>query len=109
MSKKDTLYLRSTQIHKVKKMLTMILLPAVWAFFTGYLLWYTTSAKQNTTITANDAKILWKMHKNNTNCAGHRWHLTKCESGKISGFECACGYKYTPKRPIVSSKPRVSN
>jgi hypothetical protein len=107
VSKKDILYVCSTQIHKVKKMLTAIV-PTVCAFFMGCLLWYVTSAKRNATITANDAKILWKMHKKSTNCTGHKWHLTRSRSGKISGFECDCGYRYTQKRPLISSKPRVS-
>jgi hypothetical protein len=108
MSKKDILYARSTKIHKVKKMLTIIL-PAVWALFTGYMLWYATSAKSSAAITVNDAKILWKMHKKSTNCTGHKWHLITGRSGKISGFKCDCGYKYTQKRPLVSSKPRISH
>jgi len=89
-------------------MLTIIL-PIVWAFFMGYLLWYVTSAKCNAVITVNDAKILWKMHKKSTNCAGHKWRLITRRGGKISGFECECGYKYTQNRPIVSSMPRVSD
>jgi hypothetical protein len=52
-------------------MLTIIL-PTVWAFFMGYLLWYVTSAKRNAAITVNDAKILWKMHKKSTNCPSHK-------------------------------------
>lgn len=89
-------------------MLTIIL-PTVWVIFTGYLLWYITSAKHNAAITADDAKILWKMHKKNANCAGRKWYLITCQSGKISGFECECGYKYTQQQPIVYSSPLVSN
>jgi hypothetical protein len=81
----------------------------MWAFFMGYLLWYVTSAKRNAAITVNEAKILWKMHKKSTNCAGYKWRLITHRGGKISGFECDCGYKYTQKRPIVSSVPRVSD
>ena len=89
-------------------MLTIIL-PTVWTFFMGYLLWYVTSAKRNAAITVNDAKILWKMHKKSTNCAGHKWRLITRRGGKISGFECECGYKYTQKRPLISNLPKNSN
>lgn len=89
-------------------MLTIIL-PTVWVLFTGYLLWYATSAKSNVSITVNDAKILWKIHKKNTNCAGHKWRLITRRGGKVSGFECECGYKYTQKRPLISNMPKKSN
>jgi hypothetical protein len=88
--------------------LTNIVL-TVWAFFTGYLVWYVTSAKHDAPITVNDARVLWKMHKQNTNCAGHKCRRITCKSGKVLGFECECGYKYTQKRLIVSSLPKVND
>jgi hypothetical protein len=86
-----------------------IIVPTVWALFAVYAVWYATSAKRNVPITVNDARILWKTHKKSTNCAGHKWRLIECRGGKVLGFECECGYKYTQKRHIVSSLPRVSN
>lgn len=90
-----------------------MLLPTItisaWTFFTGYLVWYITSAKCDAPLTVNDAKVLWKMHKQSTNCAGHKWRRIRCKSGKVLGFECECGYKYTQKRLISSSLHRVNN
>jgi len=85
-------------------MLTIILATA-WAAFTGYLLWYVTSAKCNVPITVNDAEILWKLHKKSTRCAGHKWRLIK-RRNRIAGFECECGYRYTQKRPLISNLPK---
>lgn len=88
-------------------MLTIIL-PTSWALFVAYLLWYATSAKCNVSITFDDAKALWHIHKKNTSCTGHKWRPVSRRSGKIFGFECECGYKYTQKRPIISSRPRTA-
>lgn len=103
--KRDLLYVCGTQIQKVEKMLNILLL-TIWTCFASYLLWYVTSAKRNVTITHSDAKALWKIHKKSTKCSGHKWRPTSRRNGKISGFECECGYKYTQKRPIISSMPK---
>ncbi len=89
-------------------MLTTITL-STWAFFAGYLIWYITSAKRDAPITVNDAKVLWKLHKQSTNCTGHKWRCVTCKNGKVLGFECACGYKYTQKRLLLSSQPKTNN
>ncbi len=104
----DILYSCKTQIHKVKKMLDtpLILIVAIWASFTGYAVCYLTSAKRNVPITFDDAKTLWKIHKKNAKCHGHKWRPISGRGGKISGFECECAYKYNQKRPIVSSMPK---
>ena len=65
----------------------LIILAAIWVSFTGYAIWYVTSAKRNVPITFDDAKTLWKIHKKNAKCAGHKWHPILRKSGKISGFE----------------------
>ncbi len=87
-------------------MLTIIL-PTVWASFAGYLIWYVTTAKRNVNITLEDAKTLWKIHKNSANCTGHKWQPLSRRGGKIAGFRCECGYKYTQKRPLVSTMPKL--
>jgi hypothetical protein len=68
--------------------------------------WYVTSAKRSVPITFDDAKTLWEIHKKNTKCTGRKWRPISRRGGKISGFECECGYKYNQKRPIVSSMPK---
>lgn len=103
----DILYGCRTQIHKVKNML-IIILSAIWASFTCYLIWYVTVAKHNVPITRDDAKTLWKIHKKTSNCNGHKWRPISLRGDKIAGFECECGYKYRQKRPIVSSMPKNS-
>ena len=87
----------------------IIILPVIWASFTCYLLWFVTSAKRSVPITLEDAKTLWKIHKKNTKCACHKWRPLSRKSGKISGFECECGFKYTQRRPLLSGSPRASH
>jgi hypothetical protein len=84
----------------------LIILPAIWVLFACYLAWFLTSAKRNVSITFDDAKALWHIHKKNTRCASHKWRPVLRKNGKISGFECECGYKYTQKRPIISNRPK---
>jgi hypothetical protein len=109
--KKDPLYACRTQKQKGKNMDTtlIIILPAIWASFAGCLLWIVTSAKRNVSITFNDAKALWHIHKKTTHCTSHKWNPISRKGGKISGFECECGYRYLQKRPLIASSPRNSH
>ena len=86
-----------------------ITLATSWASFVTYLVWFLTSAKCNVTITFEDAKALWHIHKKNTRCTSRKWRPIQHKNGKISGFECECGFKYTQKRPIISNKPKNNN
>jgi hypothetical protein len=88
-------------------MLTIIL-PASWALFALYLLWFVTSAKCSVAITFDDAKALWHIHKKNSKCSSRKWRPLSRKHGKISGFECGCGFRYTQKRPIISNRPKSS-
>jgi hypothetical protein len=87
----------------------LISIPAFWVAFACCLAWYLTSAKKHATITFEDAKALWHIHKKNTHCASHKWKPISRKSGKISGFECDCGFKYTQKRPLFYSEPKNSH
>jgi hypothetical protein len=87
----------------------IIAIPATWALFASYLAWYATSAKRNVPITFDDAKALWHIHKKNARCNSHKWHPISRKGGKISGFECDCGYKYTQKKPLLSGRPKHSH
>jgi hypothetical protein len=106
--KKDILYPCRTQIQKVKHMMDILLIsiPAFWVAFACCLVWYLTSAKKCATITFDDAKALWYIHKNTARCTSRKWRPLSLKSGKISVFECNCGYRYTQKRPILSSRPK---
>jgi len=77
---------------------------ALWGCFTTYATWYFTLAKHYAPITPNEAKILWKIHKQNIECYARKWRRIK-RGDKIIGFECECGYKHIQKRPIVASTP----
>ena len=109
--KKDPLYACRTQKQKGKNMnaTLTIILPAIWASFAGCLIWIVTSAKRNVSITFDDAKALWHIHKKTTHCSSHKWNPISRKGGKISGFECECGYKYTQKRPLIASSPKNSH
>ena len=104
----DLLYACRTQKQKVKDMnsILTVILPAIWASFASCLVWFVTSAKRSVSITFDDAKALWHIHKKTTNCSSHKWNPISRKGGKISGFECECGYKYTQKKPLISSSPK---
>jgi hypothetical protein len=85
-----------------------ILLPAVWTVFTGYLLWWMLVVKRSEPITADEAKMLWKIHKKNAHCSGQKWEPLRRKGDRIEGFQCECGYQYEQKRPIVAGTHRTS-
>ncbi|MCW3993937.1 MAG: hypothetical protein NWE85_05175 [Candidatus Bathyarchaeota archaeon] len=78
-----------------------ILMPTMWTCFTVYAAWYFTSAKHYAPLTLNEARLLWRIHKNNTRCTSRKWNEIR-HSGSIIGFKCECGYKHVQKRPVVS-------
>jgi len=87
----------------VKSMLEMLML-ASWVGFTAYSIWYFTSAKHYFPITADEAKILWKIHKQHIQCTAKKWRIIT-HRNKTIGFECECGYRHIQKRPIVANAP----
>jgi hypothetical protein len=91
----------------VKKMWEIIA-SIIWTCFTVYVIWYFAYAKHFAPITYNEAKILWKIHRKNSNCNGRRWREIK-RKDEIVGFECECGYKHIQRRPIVSELPNTEN
>ena len=73
-------------------------------------MWYLSSAKCDVPLTVDEARVLWKMHKQSANCVGHRWRRIARKSGKLLGFECECGFRYEQKRRLAaSSSPRSSS
>jgi hypothetical protein len=81
-----------------------ILAPTVWICFTIYTIWYFTSAKHHYPITVNEAKILWKIHKQSTRCKAEKWYSIK-RNNQLIGFKCSCGYKYVQSRPLRVKNP----
>lgn len=84
-----------------------ILVFASWTTLIAYATWYFTSAKYYAPLTLDEAKILWKIHKQNIGCNGRKWQVVK-RRGKIVGFKCECGYKHVQRRPIVASIPTTT-
>jgi hypothetical protein len=59
------------------------------------------SLKRPTSMTLDEAKMMWVMHRRTAHCVGHKWQPLKLRKDKIIGFNCGCGYKYVQKRPIL--------
>jgi len=76
--------------------------PIAWGCFASYALWYIAAAKHAVPISLDEAKVLWKIHKQNTNYTCRKWQPSTVRSGKITGFKCECGYKYTQERHVLS-------
>ena len=83
-----------------------IIAPAMWTTLAAYATWYLTSAKDYAPMTRKEAELLWKIHKQNTNCNAKKWHAIKYK-GRIVGFECKCGYRHVQKRPIATNQPKL--
>jgi hypothetical protein len=79
---------------------------ALWTIFVIYATWYFTSAKHYAPLTPYEARLLWKIHKQNIGCNGRKWQIIK-RGGKIVGFKCECGYRHIQKRPIVAGTPTL--
>jgi hypothetical protein len=84
-----------------------ILMWASWIGFTAYSIWYFTKAKHYFPITVNEAKILWKIHKQHIGCVSKKWRVIK-RGNNVVGFECECGYRHVQRRPIVSGAPALN-
>jgi hypothetical protein len=57
--------------------------------------------KRTIPITIEDAKVMWTLHRQNSNCKCRKWRPLKHKKGKIIGFQCECGYKYKQKKPLI--------
>jgi hypothetical protein len=80
---------------------------AFWFLFGACLFWFLTRAKKSEPLTLDEAVILWKIHRLETDC---KYLISKVElitdkhSREISGFKCACGYSYTSSRLLVQRR-----
>ena len=84
-----------------------VLLFAVWTAFVVYTTWYFTSAKRYAPLSVDEARMLWRIHKQNVRCNGRKWRKIRCE-GRIVGFQCECGYAHVQKRPMVVNPPTIN-
>ena len=77
------------------------LVPTIWVSFGCAVAWFILSAKKYQEITPNDAKLLWKTHKQFTHCNAEVFsQITKGK--KLVGYICQCGYEHVQKRPIIN-------
>jgi hypothetical protein len=52
-------------------------------------------------LTTEGLEVAWKIHKQHARC---RATILKClltRNGKVVGFKCNCGYKYTQKKSLT--------
>ena len=87
-------------------MLTILILGSLSAI--GICSAYACISATNRTIpiTVEDANVMWTLHKQNSRCKCKNWSLIKPKEGKVKGFKCECGYKYTQKKPLGAFSPR---
>jgi len=83
-----------------------IITPAVWVLLVSYLTWYFAKVKRYSPISQTEAKQLWIIHKQSSNCCGKKWHQVKNRNQTV-GFECECGYKHMQEKPLVAHSPIV--
>jgi hypothetical protein len=67
------------------------------------------STKRKVPITVEEAKTLWKIHKKTTKCTAHKWQPVSPKGTMLNGFKCECGYKYTQKKPLVTTSVKTNN
>jgi hypothetical protein len=83
-------------------MITTLLPPIAAASIAACAIIYAATAKCKVPLSTKEADILWKLHKQNTNCPSHKMHPQTTKKGEITGFQCQCGYKYAQQRPLMS-------
>jgi hypothetical protein len=81
-----------------------IIASAIWLCFGTYFVWYCALAKKYAPITIDDARLLWKIHKQKVHCDSTKWREIR-KGKKTIGFKCACGYMHVQNRPLVGSTP----
>jgi hypothetical protein len=80
---------------------TDVVMPLLWGGATAYTLWYFFGAKRVVPINPGDAKILWKLHKQGTQCTANTWRRI-FRNNHVVGFECDCGHKHLQQRPVTT-------
>lgn len=79
---------------------SMVFIAASCACFLAYMTWYFAAGKQYASLTPEDVRILWKIHKQTDDCKSKKWRMLRFKD-KIIGFECGCGHRHIEKRPLV--------
>jgi len=60
------------------------------------------ATERTVSVTIEDAKIIWTLHKQSSRCRHGKWMLIKPKNGKVNGFQCECGYKYLQKKSLIT-------
>jgi hypothetical protein len=67
------------------------------------------TVRQMAPMTAEEAKVIWTLHKKTSLCKGRRPILIRKKKDKIVGFRCDCGYCYTQERPLLLKSMKNDN
>ena len=77
------------------------LVPTMWVAFGCAVAWFFLSAKNEQAISAKEADLLWKSHKQFKQCSAETFTEIK-KRKKLIGYLCQCGHKYKQERPIIN-------
>jgi hypothetical protein len=81
----------------------------VWVFFAGYLAWYVTLAKCDAPISADEAKVLWEMHKQSSCCGGSRCAVWRAKAARcwVSSASAVSGTRRSGLSCLVRLKQAI--
>ena len=78
-----------------------VLIPAIWLSLGFFIAWFLLSARIHVSLTPNETEMLWKFHKQNSNCKANNWNKI-FRKKEIIGLTCECGYKHIQKKPLIN-------
>lgn len=76
-----------------------------WLFLVAGIIWFVALAKDYVSLTGNETRFLWKLHKRQAQCSCTKFETIRHKK-KVVGFRCACGYEYLSKRLITQRDRR---
>jgi hypothetical protein len=79
----------------------LFLVPIVWVAFGIVASWFILSAKKHQPISISEVNMLWKSHKQFSQCKAKKFEEI-IKGKKIIGYKCECGYEHKQKRPIIN-------
>jgi hypothetical protein len=77
------------------------LVPTMWVTLGCASAWFILSAKSEREITMEEAELLWKTHKQFTNCQSEKFTALN-KRNKIVGYRCQCGHEQKQERPLIN-------
>ena len=82
-----------------------VLVLLAWLFLVAGIIWFVALAKDYVSLTGNETRFLWKLHKRQAQCSCTKFETIRHKK-KVVGFRCACGYEYLSKRLITQHDQR---